>query len=77
MPVRGHGTDDTIFRIPLIAALIVVVTLAVMTTGRAPAVLALATALVVAGLVGIASPAELFAGLSNGGVGWVMLTFVG
>ena len=52
----------------LIAALIVVVTLVVMTTGAVPAVLALATALVVAGIVGIATPAELFAGLSNGGV---------
>ncbi|CRK51164.1 conserved membrane hypothetical protein [Rhodococcus sp. RD6.2] len=52
----------------LIAALIVVVTLVVMTTGAVPAVLALTTALVVAGIVGIATPAELFAGLSNGGV---------
>ncbi len=52
----------------LIAALIVVVTLVVMTTGAVPAVLALTTALVVAGVVGIATPAELFAGLSNGGV---------
>lgn len=52
----------------LIAALIVVTTLVVMTTGKAPAVLALATALVVAGLAGIATPAELFAGLSNSGV---------
>ena len=43
-------------------------TLVVMTTGRAPAVLALITALVAAGVVGIATPAELFAGLSNGGV---------
>ncbi|MBI3216516.1 MAG: SLC13 family permease [Mycobacterium sp.] len=50
------------------AAIIVVVTLAVMTTGRAPAVLALICALVVAGLLGIATPAELFGGLSNGGV---------
>ncbi|MCV7226561.1 SLC13 family permease [Mycolicibacterium komossense] len=52
----------------IVAAVIVVITLAVMTTGRAPAVLALVCALVVAGLVGIATPAELFAGLSNGGV---------
>lgn len=52
----------------LVAAVIVVVTLAVMTTGRLPAVLALTCALVVAGLLGIATPAELFAGLSNGGV---------
>ncbi|MFF0817873.1 SLC13 family permease [Rhodococcus sp. NPDC003318] len=52
----------------LVAAIIVIVTLAVMTTGRMPAVLALTCALVVAGFVGIATPAELFAGLSNGGV---------
>jgi Citrate transporter len=52
----------------VVAAVIVVVTLAVMTTGRVPAVLALVCALVVAGLLGIASPDELFAGLSNGGV---------
>ena len=51
---------------PIIAAVIVVITLAVMTTGRVPAVLALVCALVVAGLVGIATPDELFAGLSNG-----------
>ena len=50
------------------AALIVLVTLVVMTTGRVPAVLALASALVIAGLLGIARPDELFAGLSNGGV---------
>ena len=52
----------------ILAAVIVVVTLIVMTTGRQPAVLALICALVVAGLAGIATPAELFAGLSNGGV---------
>lgn len=52
----------------LVAAVIVVITLAVMTTGRTPAVLALICALVVAGLLGIATPSELFAGLSNGGV---------
>lgn len=52
----------------LTAAVIVVVTLVVMTTGRAPAVLALICALVAAGLLGIATPSELFAGLSNGGV---------
>ena len=43
-------------------------TLVVMTTGRIPAVLALICALVAAGAIGIATPAELFAGLSNGGV---------
>lgn len=52
----------------VVAALIVVVTLVVMTTGAVPAVLALACALVVAGLLGIAPPEALFAGLSNGGV---------
>jgi len=52
----------------VVAAVIVVVTLVVMTTGRVPAVLALACALVIAGLLGIATPSELFAGLSNGGV---------
>ncbi|EME22098.1 SLC13 family permease [Rhodococcus triatomae] len=52
----------------VVAALIVIVTLVVMTTGAVPAVLALTTALVVAGVVGIATPAELFAGLSNSGV---------
>ncbi|MGB3485896.1 MAG: SLC13 family permease [Mycobacterium sp.] len=52
----------------IMAAAIVAITLVVMTTGTVPAVLALLCALVVAGLVGIATPAELFAGLSNGGV---------
>ncbi len=53
---------------PVIAAIIVVVTLAVIVSGRAPAVLALICALLVAGFIGIAKPSELFAGLSNGGV---------
>lgn len=44
----------------LLAAVIVLVTLIVMTTGRQPAVLALICALVVAGLAGIATPAQLF-----------------
>lgn len=52
----------------LIAAVIVIGALVAMTTGRAPAVLALTCALVVAGLIGIATPAELFAGLSNAGM---------
>ena len=52
----------------ILAAVIVVATLIVMTTGRQPAVLALICALVVAGIAGIATPAELFGGLSNGGV---------
>jgi di/tricarboxylate transporter len=53
---------------PALAGIIVVVTLAAIVSGRVPAVLALVCALVLAGLVGIATPAELFAGLSNGGV---------
>ena len=53
---------------PAIAAVIVVVTLAAIVSGRVPAVLALLCALVVAGFVGIATPAELFAGLGNSGV---------
>lgn len=52
----------------IVAAIIVVATLVAMTTGAVPAVLALICALVAAGLAGIATPAELFAGLSNGGV---------
>jgi len=51
-----------------VAAVIVIATLVAMTTGRVLAVLALACALVIAGLLGIATPSELFAGLSNGGV---------
>ncbi|MFN3006357.1 SLC13 family permease [Mycolicibacterium wolinskyi] len=51
-----------------VAAVIVVLTLIAMTTGRAPAVLALICALVAAGLLGIATPGELFGGLSNAGV---------
>ena len=54
--------------VEIVAAVIVLLTLVVMTTGRAPAVLALICALLAAGAVGIATPAELFAGLSNGGV---------
>lgn len=53
---------------PIVAAIIVVITLAVIVSGRAPAVLALICALLVAGFLGIAKPSELFAGLSNGGV---------
>ena len=51
-----------------VAAVIVVLTLIAMTTGRAPAVLALICALVTAGLLRIATPGELFGGLSNAGV---------
>lgn len=51
-----------------VAAVIVVLTLIAMTTGRAPAVLALICALVAADLLGIATVGELFGGLSNAGV---------
>ncbi|MEZ0050177.1 di/tricarboxylate transporter [Mycobacterium sp. MAA66] len=54
--------------VALTAAVIVILTLVAMTTGRLPAVLALICALVAGGLLGIATPGELFAGLSNGGV---------
>ncbi|HPX37333.1 MAG TPA: SLC13 family permease [Mycobacterium sp.] len=53
---------------PVVAAVIVLVTLAVIVSGKAPTVLALTCALLVAGFIGIAKPSELFAGLSNGGV---------
>ncbi|MCK0439316.1 hypothetical protein MUG78_07540 [Gordonia alkaliphila] len=52
----------------ILTAVIVIATLIAMTSGRMPAVLALIIALLVAGVVGIATPAQLFAGLSNGGV---------
>ena len=52
----------------VVAAIIVVITLAVIVSGRAPAVLCLVCALVVAGFLGTPKPSELFAGLSNGGV---------
>jgi di/tricarboxylate transporter len=52
----------------VLAAVIVIVTLAVIVSGRVPAVLCLICALIVAGFAGIAKPSELFAGLSNGGV---------
>ena len=51
-----------------LAAFIVVATLVAMASGKVPAILALATGLAVAGLTGVATPTELFAGLSNGGV---------
>jgi di/tricarboxylate transporter len=53
---------------PVVAAIIVVITLPVIVSGRAPAVLALICALLLAGFLGIAKPSELFAGLANGGV---------
>ncbi|MBU3749077.1 MAG: hypothetical protein FGM52_01270 [Mycobacterium sp.] len=52
----------------VLAAVIVVVTLAVIVSGRVPPVLCLVCALIVAGFARIATPSELFAGLSNGGV---------
>lgn len=53
---------------PVIAAIIVLVALALIVSGRVPAVLVLLCALLAAGFIGIATPDELFAGLSNGGV---------
>ena len=53
---------------PAIAAIIVLVALVAIVSGRVPAVLALLCALTVAGFIGIATPRELFAGLSNSGV---------
>ena len=51
-----------------LAAVLVVVTLIAMASGKVPAVLVLGTSLALAGLLKIATPAQLFAGLSNGGV---------
>jgi di/tricarboxylate transporter len=51
-----------------LAAVIVLATLVAMTSGKVPSVLALGTGLAVAGLTGVATSAELFAGLSNAGV---------
>ncbi len=53
---------------PLIAAAIVIVALGVIVSGRVPAVLALLCALLIAGFLKIAPPAELFAGFANTGV---------
>lgn len=52
----------------ILAAVVVVATLAAMTSGRVPAVLALATGLAMAGALRLAPVPALFAGLSNGGV---------
>lgn len=52
----------------LIGALIVLVALVLIVSGRAPAVLVLLCSLLVAAFAGIATPDELFAGLSNAGV---------
>jgi di/tricarboxylate transporter len=51
-----------------VAAVVVVATLVLMTSGRVPAVLALGLGLAASGLLGLAPPAALFAGLSNAGV---------
>lgn len=52
----------------VVAAVLVVGTLVAMTAGWVRPVIALGAAIVIAGLLGIASPRELFSGLSNGGV---------
>ena len=52
----------------IVAAVVVVATLAAMTSGKVPAVLALATGLAVGGILRLAPVSALFAGLSNGGV---------
>ncbi len=53
---------------PLIGAIIVLVALVLIVSGRVPAILVLLCALLVAAFAGIATPDELFAGLSNAGV---------
>lgn len=50
------------------AAILVIVTLVAMTLGWVRPVLALGSAIVIAGLFGIATVPDLFAGLSNGGI---------
>lgn len=52
----------------VVAAVVVVATLAAMASGKVPAVLALATGLAVGGILKLAPVPALFAGLSNGGV---------
>ncbi|HEY7597008.1 MAG TPA: SLC13 family permease [Actinophytocola sp.] len=52
----------------VLAAVVVVATLAAMASGKVPAVLALATGLAAGGILGLAPVPALFAGLSNGGV---------
>jgi di/tricarboxylate transporter len=52
----------------LVAAVVVVATLAAMTSGKVPAVLALAVGLAVGGIFRLAPVSDLFAGLSNQGV---------
>lgn len=52
----------------VLAAVVVVATLAAMASGKVPAVLALATGLALGGILKLAPVPALFAGLSNGGV---------
>ena len=52
----------------ILAAVVVVATLAAMASGKVPVVLALATGLAVGGILQLAPVPALFAGLSNGGV---------
>jgi di/tricarboxylate transporter len=52
----------------VVAAILVVATLVVMTAGWVKPVVALGSAIVIAGLLGIAPASELFSGLSNSGV---------
>lgn len=52
----------------VVAAILVVATLVVMTVGWVRPVVALGSAVVIAGLLGIAPARDLFSGLSNGGV---------
>lgn len=51
-----------------LAALVVLATLVAMASGRVPAVLALASAICIAGVTGLAPVPALLAGLSNGGI---------
>ena len=60
----GLGTESMIY----VAAVLVVLTLIGMASGRAPAVLVLGCSLAIAGLLRIAPASALFSGLSNGGV---------
>jgi di/tricarboxylate transporter len=66
-PLTGTGRaggDAMIY----VAAVIVIAALVAMASGRVSPVLALLVALIVAGILGIATPAQLFAGASNAGV---------
>jgi len=57
-----------VWHLIIVAAVLVVATLVVMTAGWVRPVVALGSAIVIAGLLGIAPARELFSGLSNGGV---------